>query len=436
VQNAQRTGPVPAADRDLLHAIPVNAPLPRPALDGAEPVTSLYDAVITTAERARHAAWFTSIQPAWSPHLTADSLRQVAATTTVTSHHCHLLLRALAARTTGSTPGLSERLGRAADAAGRARDSWLHLAQALNQVDTDTMQHLAMTIGEPADLALSTGRLAYADPAWTLASGPRHQPRPPDELAPDPGDLPLALATAHHACDAITSLAHAERERIRTAAGAYRLLVPTRSLPDKMDIPRPYAPALRDHVYALLSLCQDTAEAAAEATLHAGHAAATIGAPSQVLTTARAATQDGRDAIPLPAHPAAGDPAFAIQPRELTSAVQNTLHGLGITSPALLQRAADIDHAAEQLILHATEQRGLHHHPPTPTPPNPSASTPALLHYALDDPARSRPTVRPRARPPTRTARSRTLTSRNGAFPGRVQSTVVSLGLGNQQSSR
>jgi hypothetical protein len=393
VQNAQRTDPVPAADRDLLHAIPVNAPLPRPSLDAAEPVTSLYEAVITASERARHAAWFTSTQPAWSPHLTADSLRQVAAATTATSHHCHLLLRALADRT-DSTPGLSARLTRAADAAARARDGWLHLAQALNHVDTDTMRHLSASIGEPADLALSTGRLAYADPAWTLSSGPRHQPRPADELAPDPADLPLALAAAHHGCDAITSLAHAERERIRTAAGAHRLLVPTRSLPDKMDIPRPYAPALRDHVYALLSLCQDTAEAAAEATEHAGHAAAATGAPSQVLTTARAATQDDRDASPALPREATGEPAFAIQPRELTSAVQNTLHSLGITSPALLQRAADIDHAAEQLILHAAEQRGLHHNPPTPTPPNPSASTPALLRYAraLDDPpAATRP---------------------------------------------
>ena len=53
MQTAQRTDPVPAADRDLLHAIPANAPLPRPVLDSAEPVTSLYSAVITSAERAR-----------------------------------------------------------------------------------------------------------------------------------------------------------------------------------------------------------------------------------------------------------------------------------------------------------------------------------------------------------------------------------------------
>jgi hypothetical protein len=56
VQAANRIAPVSATDRDLLLAIPLNAPLPRPVLDGSEPVTALYDAVITSAERARHAA--------------------------------------------------------------------------------------------------------------------------------------------------------------------------------------------------------------------------------------------------------------------------------------------------------------------------------------------------------------------------------------------
>ena len=149
VQAAHRAYPVSAADRDLLLAIPVNAPLPRPILDGSEPVTALYDAVITSAERARHAAWVTGSQPAWSPHLTADSLRHVAATSTVTSHHCQILLRSLAARTTGSgTAEPSASLLRAADAAGRARTSWLDLARALNQVDTDTLRHLAPAAGE------------------------------------------------------------------------------------------------------------------------------------------------------------------------------------------------------------------------------------------------------------------------------------------------
>ena len=370
VQAANRVAPVSATDRDLLLAIPLNAPLPRPVLDGSEPVTALYDAVITSAERARHAAWVTGSQPAWSPHLTADSLRHVAATSTVTSHHCEILLRSLADRTAGSdTAGLSASLLRAADAAGRARDSWLHLARALNQVDTDTMRHLAPDAGEAGDLALCTGRLAYADPAWTLSSGPGRQPRSPQDLAPHPGDVPLALAAAHHACDALTSQAYAQRERIRTAASAGRLLVPTRSLPDTMDIPRPFAPALPDHVHALLRLCQDTAEAAAEASDRAGEAAAAVRAPSRLLTAARAAARAVHDASTSPQRPAAPEPAVTGHPREDAGAVQAALHRLGVSSPDLLQRAADIDRASAQLIIEAagrTHQPASGHEPESP----------------------------------------------------------------------
>ena len=365
VQAAHRADPVSAADRDMLLAIPLNALLPRPILDGSEPVTSLYESVITSAERARHAAWVTGSQPAWSSHLTADSLRHVAATSTVTSHHCEILLRSLAARTEGE---LSASLLRGADAAGRARASWLQLARALNQVDTDTMRHLAPTVGEAGDLALCTGRLAYADPAWTLSSGPGHQPRPPEDLAPHPGDVPLALAAAHHACDAMTSLAYAQRERIRTAASAGRLLVPTRSLPDTMDIPRPFAPALPDHIYALLRLGQDTAEAAAEASAQTGEAATATQAPSRALTAARAAAQAAHDASTGPPRPAAPLPAVTGHFREEAGAVQAALHRLGISRPDLLQRAAEIDRAGEKLIIEAGRPRqpafGYQHEPP------------------------------------------------------------------------
>jgi hypothetical protein len=383
VQAAQRTAPVSAADRDLLRAIPLNAPLPRPILDGGEPVASLYDAVITSAERARHAAWMHGTQPAWSPRLTADSLRQIAATSTVTSHHCQILFRSLAARTAGGgTPGLSAGLLRAADAAGRARAGWLDVARALNRVDTDTMRHLSPAAGEAGDLALCTGRLAYADAGWTLSSGPGHQPRPPRDLAPRPGDVPLALAAAHHACDAVTSLACAERERIRTAAGAGRLLVPTRSLPATMDIPRPFAPAPRHRVHALLGLYQDAAAAAADASAEAGEAAAAVRAPSCVLTAARAAAHPGPDASPGRPQRATPEPAIAGQPPEPAGAVQNVLHTLGVTSPGLLQRAADIDHAGEQLIIEAARQGGIRRKPPSPATPDRTASSPALTNGA------------------------------------------------------
>lgn len=379
VQAAQRHDPVSASDYELLHAIPVNAPLPRPILDGGEPVARLYDAVITSAERARHAAWLASTQPAWSPRLSADSLRQVAATSTVTSHHCEILLRSLAARTAdGDTAGLSAGLLRAADAAGRARAGWLSIHQALNQVDTDSLRHLSPTAGEAGDLTLCTGRLAYADPAWTLSSGPSHQPRPPHELAPRPGNVPLAVAAAHHACDAITSLAYADRERTRTAASADRLLVPTRSMPDTMDIPRPFAPALPSHIDNLLCRYQHTGAAAAEAAAEAGEAAAAIRAPSCVLTAARVASNAERDSNSSRPQYTADESAFVRQPRELAGSVQNVLHGLGVTRVELLQRAADIDRASEQLIIDAAEHHRTHREAPSPVMQSRSAKSAAI----------------------------------------------------------
>jgi hypothetical protein len=226
-----------------------------------------------------------------------------------------------------------------------------------------------------------------------MSSGPGHQPRPPQELAPEHNDVPLAVAAAHHACDAVTSLAHADRERIRTAASAERLLVPTRSLPDTMDIPRPFAPALPDRVDDLLCLYQDTGEAAAEASAEVGQVAAAIRAPSRVLTAARAAVSAGREGSSRQPPQAAGEAAPAGQAHELAGTVQNVLHGLGVTSRGLLQRAADIDRASEQLIIEAAEQRNMHQKAPSTVTAGRSASSTALIALASCNP---RPATLPR----------------------------------------
>ena len=55
---------------------------------------------------------------------------------------------------------------------------------------------------------------------------------------------------------------------------------------------------------------------------------------------------------------------------------------LGVTRPDLLQRAADIDRASEQLIIEAAGQGGMRHKPPSPATPDRSASSPALIHGA------------------------------------------------------
>ena len=86
---------------------------------------------------------------------------------------------------------------------------WLRVAHALDDVTTDTQGQRSEAATGASDLALWTGRLAYSDPQWTLTSGPRYEARPSRSLVPEPGDIPLAVAAVHHACDAMTRLAMA-----------------------------------------------------------------------------------------------------------------------------------------------------------------------------------------------------------------------------------
>lgn len=163
---AHRHEPVRASDLDLLRAIPVNELPPRRLPARAEQVAGLCQGVISSAERVRHLCWASSRRPAWSPGLTVNSLRRIATTSTLTSHHCEILLRSLAARAPELVP--ADRvtwLLQAAEAAGHARQGWLRVAHALDRVTTDTRLYLSPDADESADLALWTGRLAYADPA-------------------------------------------------------------------------------------------------------------------------------------------------------------------------------------------------------------------------------------------------------------------------------
>ena len=101
VAAAQRREPVRGSDLELLRAIPPSVPLPRRLPAPAESVAGLCQGVINSAERVRHLAWKSGRRPASSPDLTVNSLRRIAATSTLTSHHCEILLRSLAARAPG-----------------------------------------------------------------------------------------------------------------------------------------------------------------------------------------------------------------------------------------------------------------------------------------------------------------------------------------------
>ena len=290
VRAAQHRQPVSAADVRLLHAIPASTLEPRRIPGAAETITSLCHGTTSTAERIRHNATINPVDATWSPALTADSLRHAATCSTVISHNCEILLRTLATRAgKHGSDRVADRLLGCADAAGQARAAWLHTARAWYQVTTDTRGTIAPDAAQTADLALWTGRLTYTDPAWTPALGPSYMPRTPQALAPEPDDVPAVVAAVHQATETLTQIAAAGHGQIRAAAQAGRLLVPTRSLPDRFDFPHPFAPAPRDRVDALLDAYHHARTASAQATAAVATIAADVRAPSHILTLARAA---------------------------------------------------------------------------------------------------------------------------------------------------
>jgi hypothetical protein len=105
----------------------------------------------------------------------------------VTTHHCQILLRSLAAHTAdGGTAGLSAALHRAADAAGHARDGWLAAARALNQVDTDTMRHLPLPAARPAIWPCAPAGWPTPMPPGPCPAGPAISPGPRTTLPRTP----------------------------------------------------------------------------------------------------------------------------------------------------------------------------------------------------------------------------------------------------------
>jgi hypothetical protein len=373
VRAADQRESVTVAEQDLLYAIPANALPPRQIPDGTEPVPALYDAVITAAQRARHAAWAAAGQPPWSAAISVTSWRRIAAASMVTSHHCHLILTTLADRTEGHDPQLSARLVHAAATARLAGARWQHAAREFQDVTTETRGHQSPA-AEAADLALWTGRLAYASPDWTLTSGPGQPPRPPASLAPRPSDVPRVVAAMHHASDTLTRLATANLEQARAASSARRILKPTRWVPERSPAPRTFAPVKKDRATTLLMACQDTRTAAADTASAVADIAAAVRAPSQILTTATAATRDraGSSHRPSPRTPEQTPAGPAHDP----GPVETRLRDLDITSPRHLWRAAAIDRAGQQLITDAIAERQHERIPPAVAAGPPAIAVP------------------------------------------------------------
>ncbi len=159
-------------------------------------------------------------------------MRRTAAASIVTAHNCGVLLRSLETR-----PELlgyeqsGSQLADAFQAAEYARDAWLSVARSLDHVVADVENCPAPEVQDVHDLALWTGRLAYADPRWSVASSPGAVPRPIGGLAADHERAILVVAAVHHASEALAMLSQPQARQTRDADHSGRFIVPAQWLP-------------------------------------------------------------------------------------------------------------------------------------------------------------------------------------------------------------
>ena len=338
VQAAQWQAPVPPEHRRLLEAIPVNV---TPVVQVPSPEASVSDlcaGIISTAQRANQARRELAARAAWSPELTADSMRHAAASYVVVSFNTEAVYTALAVRARqlgyhALIPGLDAAAARADD----SRRAWLAVAHVWDNMVTDSQAYLSRPAAEAGHLALWTGRLAYADPAWTPARRPSHAARAPASLAPGPAALAEVASAMHYATDSLARAARTDLDTVRTAASAGRLYVTTRSLPElKYDVPRPYADAPRARLAEAFAVYADTA-GTSQATLRAAaDVAAAIEAPSRVLSAAEQTTAD-----------------LEVAPR---GRLEQHLLDLGVRDIELLRQGAELDERAQQVLSRASGQ--------------------------------------------------------------------------------
>ena len=340
------------ADVTLLHAIPASTVPPRRAPHGGAAVPALCAGTEIAAERLRYLAPVTARRGHGPDAATAASWQRTAHGAAITSHASRLILRALAARAgfLGIAPAIPAGLRQAADAAAQACTTWRTAAHCWDTITTGTRPHLTPVATEIADLVLWTGRLAYRDPHWAPAREHTATRRDPAGLAFTPTGIPGVLAAVHHATDALAHIAAADREAVRAAAATRRLFIPTRLLPERADVPRPYTLADDPHVDALLATYDTVIEAATRAAVILDDLAVTTGAPSSSLAAIRTA---GRGGIPVLPGRHTHAPAPAADTGHHPGQVERTLRNLSITEPALLERAAAIDDDARHLITEA-----------------------------------------------------------------------------------
>ncbi len=208
------------------------------------------------------------------PELNVDSMRQTATAALVASHNCGVLLQTLAGR--ADLLGYQDaetHLTSALDAAQQERNSWLSVARTLDQVTADVENCPSSEVQDARDLALWTGRLAHADPSWTIATSPTQSPREAEDLAPDREHATAVITAVHEACDALAQLSQAQASQARAAGRSGRYLVPASWLPDYSETSRRFVSAPAHRMSNILAAYDQTRRTSSHAQRAMAHIA-------------------------------------------------------------------------------------------------------------------------------------------------------------------
>lgn len=157
-----------------------------------------------------------------------------------------------------------------------------------------------------------------------------------------------------------------DMEAVEVAERAGRLYVPTRSLSDKDDVPRPFATAPTARCRALQDAYRAAVDASIEAAQVLDELTVAARAPSMTLALARAATplqsnrrlgQSQLDNDKLRDAPPANVPfRHSRASTGKAGPLEQTLIHRRVTDPVILLRAAVIDNAARHLIIQAENE--------------------------------------------------------------------------------
>ena len=206
------------------------------------------------------------------------------------------------------------------------------------------------------DLVLRTGRLAYHDHLWTPEFAAASRRRPSAQLAPTLADITPVIGALHHASDALHLIAAGDLDAVRIAARADRLWVPTWLYPDGDLCRYRYWPCPRSRIKELRSAYHATNQDVRQLTTQLDELALHTSGPSQALAAHRR--------NPAPAaniDTTTRDKNLGILAIPDAGQVEQFLHDLRVTEPAMLTRAHLADAAALDLITEATQAASRRH---------------------------------------------------------------------------